>query len=153
MYVQTTRETSSVLLLFNTALIERSMKLTSNHMEIPRRTKLHSSEQNPALKNSSKPSVAKDKRPFKVLKEVKNLQGGVMQAKLSCDLPHDRRQIYDFKSANKVKLQTQSMTSGIPRSDTLAHVMSQCKEMLSGSDAFIRSVEAAPEPMCVLATY
>ena len=75
-----------------------------------------------------------------------------MRAKLSCDLPRDRRQIYNFKSANKVKLESQSMTSGVPRSDTLAHVMSQCKETSSGSDAFIRSVEAAPEPMCVLAT-
>ena len=75
-----------------------------------------------------------------------------MRAKLSCDLPRDRRQIYNFKSANKVKFESQSMTSGIPHSDTLAHVMSQCKETSSGSDAFIRSVEATPEPMCVLAT-
>ena len=29
--------------------------------------------------------------------------------------------------------------------------MSQCKETSSGGDAFIRSVEASPEPMCVLA--
>ena len=106
----------------------------------------------PSTMKLIKASVADNKRPLRVLTEVENLQGGVMQAKLSCDLPRDRRQIYNFKSANKVMLEKQSMTSGIPRSDTLAHVMSQCKETSSGSDAFIRSVEAAPEPMCVLAT-
>ena len=99
-----------------------------------------------------KTSVAENKRPLKVLNEVENLQGGVMQAKLSCDLPRDRRQIYNFKSAHDVKLEKQSIASGLPHSDTLAHVMRQCKETSSGSEAFIRSVEAAPEPMCVLAT-
>ena len=49
-----------------------------------------------------KASVSENKRPLKVLREVENLQGGVMQAKLSCDLPRNRRQIYNFKSASKV---------------------------------------------------
>ena len=71
---------------------------------------------------------------------------------MSCDLPRDRRQVYNFKSANKIKLEKQSMTCGLPCSDTLAHIKSQCKETSSGSDAFIHSIEAAPEPMCVLAT-
>ena len=65
-----------------------------------------------------KASVAENRRPLKIFK-VENLQG-VMQAKLSCDLPRDRRRIYNFKSANKVKLEKQSMASGIPRTDTLA---------------------------------
>lgn len=99
-----------------------------------------------------KASVGENKRPLKVLREVENLQGGVMQAKLSCDLPRNRRQIYNFKSANKVNLVKDSMSSGISQSDTLTHVLHQCKETSSSSDAFIRSVEAAPEPMCVLAT-
>ena len=34
-----------------------------------------------------KASVAENKRPLKVLKEVENSQGGVMEAKLSCNLP------------------------------------------------------------------
>ena len=75
-----------------------------------------------------------------------------MEAKLSCDLPRNRRQIYNFKSANKANLVKDSMTSGISQSDTLAHVLHQCKETSSSSDALIRSVDAAPEPMCVLAT-
>ena len=60
--------------------------------------------------------------------------------------------IYNFKSANKGNLVKDSMSSGICQSDTLTHVLHQCKETSSSSDAFIRSVEAAPEPMCVLAT-
>ena len=66
-----------------------------------------------------KTSVTENKCPLKVLREVENLQGGVMQAKLSCDLPRDRRQVYNFKSANKALCEGQSMVSGIPRSDTL----------------------------------
>ena len=73
-----------------------------------------------------------------------------MEAKLSCDLPRDRRQVYNFKSAHTTKQQS-SCTAEIPRSDTLAHVMRECKEA-SGDEAFIRSVQAAPEPMCVLTT-
>lgn len=38
------------------------------------------------------------------------------------------------------------------RTDTLACIMQQCKDTCSTSRAFIRSVEAAPEPMCVLST-
>ena len=99
-----------------------------------------------------KASVAENKRPLKVLKEVENSQGGVMEAKLSCDLPRDRRQIYNFKSAHEAKHQKSSIPTGMPRSDTLAHVMRECKESSSAGEAFIRSVQAAPEPMCVLAT-
>ena len=38
-----------------------------------------------------KASVADNKCPLKVLKEVENSQGGVMELKLSCDLPRDRK--------------------------------------------------------------
>ena len=73
----------------------------------------------PSTMKLIKASVAENKHPLRVLMEVENLQGSVMQAKLSCDLLRDRRQIYNFKSANKVMLEKQSMTSGIPHSDTL----------------------------------
>ena len=36
--------------------------------------------------------------------------------------------------------------------DTLAEILQTCKATISTLEAFIRSVEAAPEPMCVLAT-
>lgn len=97
-----------------------------------------------------KKAVEENKRPLQVLREVENIQGGVMKAKSGCDLPRNRQQIYNAKQAKKVHGET--ITSSIPRQDTLAQVMQMCKDTSSGSDAFIRSVEAAPEPMCVLAT-
>ena len=97
-----------------------------------------------------KEAVKKNKRPLRVLREIENMQGGVMGAKSGCDLPRNRRQVYNAKQANKVGGET--VYSSIPRRDTLAEVMQMCKDTSSGTDAFIRSVEAAPEPMCVLAT-
>ena len=68
----------------------------------------------------------------------------------------NRRQIYNAKQASKINSETHSSLSGsVPQSDTLVHVMQVCKETSSSMDAFIafiQSVEAAPEPMCVLAT-
>ena len=90
-----------------------------------------------------KKAVEENKRPLKVLREVENIQGGVMNAKSGCDLPRNRRQIYNAKQA--------TIPNSAPRQDTLAQVMQMCKDT-SGTDAFMRSVEAAPEPMCVLAT-
>lgn len=75
-----------------------------------------------------------------------------MQAKLSCDLPRNRRQVYNLKSASKVLNEGASTSKGTLRSDTLAQIMNTCKQTSSSNDAFIRSVEAAPEPMCLLAT-
>ena len=73
------------------------------------RKKMHFDELNPSTLKLIKTSVAENKRTLKVLREVENLQGGVMQAKLSCDLPRDRRQVYNFKSANKALCEEQSM--------------------------------------------
>ena len=96
-----------------------------------------------------KKAVEENKRPLKVLREVENIQGGILNAKSGCDLPRNRRQIYNAKQANKTRAET--IPNSAPRQDTLAQVMQMCKDT-SGTDAFIRSVEAAPEPMCVLAT-
>ncbi len=93
-----------------------------------------------------------NKCPLKVLREIDNVKGGVMKAENSCDLPRNRRQIYNFKSAKSREKEVKIMVSGIPQNDTLAHVMMMCKETSSQSDAFIRFVEAAPERMCILAT-
>ena len=38
------------------------------------------------------------------------------------------------------------------KQDTLAQVMQMCKDTSSSTAAFVRSVEAAPEPVCVVAT-
>ena len=72
----------------------------------------------------------------------RNKAGGILGANAGCDLPRNQQQIYNAKKS--------SITSLVP-SDTLAEIMRVCKETISTSDAFIQSVEAAPEPMCVLA--
>jgi len=95
----------------------------------------------PGTLKLTKASVAEKKRPLKVLKEVENSQGGVIEVKLSCDLPWD-----------EAKHQKSSIPTGMPRSDTLAHVMRECKESSSASETYIHSAQAATEPMCVLAT-
>ena len=68
-----------------------------------------------------------------------------MGASSSCELPRDRRQLYNLKYANNDK-----ENFGGCGSDVLAEVMYMCKDGERGNEHFIRSVEAAPEPMCVL---
>ena len=85
---------------------------------------------------------------MKALREIENVRGGVMNAKSGCDLPRDRKQVHNLKYASKTRPCT---STNIPSTDVLAHVMQICKES-SGSDAYVRSVEAAPEPMCIVST-
>ena len=77
-----------------------------------------------------------------------------MSARSGCDLPRNGKQVYNFKSAIKNKPQP-GEESGAPktisRTDVLAQVMLMCKES-AGSQAYVRSIEAAPEPMCILMT-
>ena len=105
----------------------------------------------PSTVQMIKNEMLQNKRPVKVLEAVENKMGGVMHAQSCCDLPRDRRQVYNFKNAEKVKQESCVMAHGISQTDTLAHIMNTCKQE-NGINAFIRSVEAAPEPMCVLAT-
>ena len=69
-----------------------------------------------------KASVAENKRPLKVLKEVENSQRGVMEAKLSCNLPWNRRQVYNFKSAHEAKHQKSSIPTA--RNASFRHICS-----------------------------
>lgn len=84
----------------------------------------------------------KTKPPRKALRDVKNVLGGVMGAKLACDLPRDRKQVKNLKYNS----------DGPASTDVLAHVMQMCKDSYDSEDVFVQSVEAVPEPMCVLAT-
>ena len=90
----------------------------------------------------------KTKQPLKALREVENIRGGIMNAKSGCDLPRDRKQVHNLKYASK---NIPCTSANIPPADVLAQVMQMCKQS-SGSDAYVRSVEAAPEPMCVVTT-
>ena len=65
-----------------------------------------------------KKGVEENKWPLKVLREVENIQEGVMNAKSGCDLPRNRRQIYNAKQAGKARVEGVS-NSGC-KQDTLA---------------------------------
>ena len=88
----------------------------------------------------------KTKQPLKALREVENIRGGVINAKSGCDLPWDRKQVHNLKYGSK---SPPCSSTSISPTDMLAQVMQMCKDS-SGCEAYVRSVEAAPEPMCVV---
>ena len=82
----------------------------------------------------------------KALYKVQNLKGGMLSARSACDLSCNRKQVDNLKYAAKTE------TKSSFQHDVLAHVMQMCKTM-KGTDAeFVRSIEAAPEPICILAS-
>ena len=107
----------------------------------------------PSVINRLKES-AQSKAPGKVLRQIENEQGGVMGAKSACDLPRNRQQVKYLKYSSKTVIQPSSHESHLHTysTDTLAHVMQMCKNSSECETAFVRSVECAPEPMCILAT-
>ena len=92
--------------------------------------------------------MEENKRPLKVLRDIENMQGGVMKAKSGCelprDLPRDRQQIYNAKKAHKACVEA---SVGDCKQDTITQVMQMCKDTSLSTNAFVRSVEAAPETM------
>ena len=100
----------------------------------------------PSILKLVKQGVKENKRPLKVLRDIENIQGGVMKVKSGCELPRDRRQIYNAKKAHKACAKGASVPDY--KHDTLAQVMQMCKDTSSSTNAFVRSVEAAPEPVC-----
>ena len=88
------------------------------------------------------------KTPRVALREVENVKGGVGNAQSAGDLPRNRKQVDNFKHFAKQKFNASSSS----QSDVLAHVMQMCKDSYGTDEEFVCAVEAAPEPMCVLAT-
>ena len=86
------------------------------------------------------------------LTDVENRAGGIVGAKASCDLPRNRQQVYNAMKFVKASANLSSCTSDSVKYDTLAEVLQICKATIATHEAYIRSVEATPEPMCVLAT-
>ncbi len=76
----------------------------NNDKPLFRRTK-HST-----LKLIKKAVSSGSEHPSTVLRDI---EGGIMKAKHSCELPRNRRQIYNFKSITKSETATNSMVTGI----------------------------------------
>jgi len=85
----------------------------------------------------------------KILSDIENQVGGVINARAGCDMPRNRQQVYN---ASKSAKRAQNPSCHAVNGDTLAEVLQMCKETAATPDVFIRTVEAGPEPMCVLAT-
>ncbi len=84
------------------------------------------------------------KAPRHVIHEIENSVGGVINAQAGCDLPRNRQQAYNAKKA---------ISKDVPAGkDTLAEMMRICKEEVNSEEVYVWVVEAAPEPMCVLAS-
>ena len=137
------------------------VQYTFDRNEHPIELKPHgNSKKKNKLFSRSKPSTiellkksAQTNAPRKALREVENIRGGVVGAQSGCDLPQNRKQVYNLNYAKKnPHLGSGSSLGGnIQRTDVLAQVMQMCKES-TDSSMFVRSVEAAPESMCILAS-
>ena len=75
--------------------------------------------------------------------------GGLVNARSMGSLPKSREQVSYYKHRDKGECSTASNRS--KSEDVLYNVMLQCKSS-NPSDAFVRTVVAAPEPMAVLCT-
>ena len=71
----------------------------------------------------------------------------MLNAQSGCDLPRNRKQVYNI-NYNHPQTVENAMSKPLPRTDVFAQVMLMCKET-SASQAYVRSVEAAPEQQCV----
>ena len=83
------------------------------------------------------------------LREVENIKGGVANAHSAGDLPRNRKQVDNLKYSTKSQCSAKDPSC---QNDVLAHVMQMCKDSCGTEKEFVRAVEAAPEPLCVLAT-
>lgn len=102
----------------------------------------------PSTMKMLKKGVVGRRPPLQVLAEVENSKGGVMKATFFCELPRDRRQIYNLKYSSAVKKNV-GVRGSVKQSDELAEVMYMCKQDEWDGEHFIGFIEAAQEPMCV----
>ena len=84
---------------------------------------------------------ASESKPMQVFDKVYESCGGVVGATSCGSVPRNIKQISNSKSVKK----------GASVVDPLFAVMEECKKEQSHANPFIRVVNAAPEPMCVLA--
>ena len=106
----------------------------------------------PSTIKSLKEAITSKATPQEAVEKVYQNEGGILNARTSAELPRNVCQAYNIKQHSKSKI-IYTETVGLPlKRDTLAEIITSCKATFGTSDAFIRMVAAAPEPMCVLAT-
>ena len=93
-------------------------------------------------------AVRETKSATRAVKKVYQESGGIQNVRSGSELPRNVQQAHYLKKKQEV----QSKPTASRNADTLAAIMHQCKETSTGPHAYIRAVQAAPEPVCVLAT-
>eukprot|EP00111_Clytia_hemisphaerica_P017048 TCONS_00050521-protein len=86
-------------------------------------------------------TTGKSNKPSETTRKVNKELGGTLKATSSGSLPRNNCQVRNLNRANKGE------TS---KKDTLAMMMEECKKTMKSSRYFIRRVEGAPEPMCII---
>ena len=100
--------------LCSIALIVKNTQSISS----PTETQKPYTQMKPSTLTLLKESV-ETKPPRKALRDVENLLGGVMGAKLACDLPRDRKQVKNLKYNSSGSFSTQT--------NVLTHVKQMCR--------------------------
>jgi hypothetical protein len=98
------------------------------------------------MKHSTKVNVmeaAKKMKPREAYHKLFKESGGIEGCQSVGDAPKN------FKQISNVRYK---LSDPIPHKDSLYEVMKRCVEEQSRSEPFIRCVQAAPEPACVLAS-
>lgn len=85
---------------------------------------------------------ASNSSPSQVFDELFDEGGGIIEMSSAGSVPRSSKQISDFKGASKGKSSAK---------DTLYSVMEECKKEQSRATPYIRCVQAAPDPVCILA--
>ena len=79
--------------------------------------------------------------PKNVVAEITKEEGGIIECRSSSCLPWNRHQVSNAQYSNSLK----------PNHDLLYAVMEMCMKSKCEGEKFVQCVQAAPEPMCVLA--
>lgn len=79
--------------------------------------------------------------PKSIVAKITEKEGGIVKCRSPSVLPRNRKQVENVRVPS----------SKTPNTDLLYAVMEMCLKAKSGGEQFVQSVQAAPEPMAVLA--
>ena len=106
-----------------------------------RRSEPYIRTQPSTLKTVKEEQACSNSTPKAVVAKITESEGGIINCRSSSSLPRNHHQV------SNIRQQSSSTTNR----DLLCDVMEMCLKAKSGSEKFVQSVQAAPEPMAVLA--
>jgi len=111
------------------------------HGNSRRRSEPYIRTQPSTLKRVKEEQACSNSTPKAVVAKITESEGGIINCRSSSSLPRNRHQV------SNIRQQSSSTTN----QDLLCAVMEMCLKAKSGSEKFVQSVQAAPEPMVILA--